>query len=176
MVPSSAIAPFRLFCPSEPRRPPPPPRSRLHPTMLSRLPALARPTAGPLLRRALSSAYTYASPGLPSTVLSHSPVDPVPSNPAPGSVCVNWLAAGVDPVDLAALSASPTAASFAPSSLPAVPGSEGVAVVTAVASDVSSLSAGDHVVPINVRLFAYHSPTSLLAPLLCTRARASVHQ
>lgn len=115
--------------------------------MLNRLlltPRLFRP-----LRSLSSSAYVYSAPGAAASVLSHTNLD-TPSAAQPGNIVVKWLAAGVDPVDLATVSAESSTRSIAPSSFPAVAGSEGVAVVTSVASDVKSVSAGDYVIPIKV--------------------------
>lgn len=100
--------------------------------------------------RSLSTAYTYAATGDPHTILSRTSAKA--STPPTGSnVQVSWLAAGVDPVDLAVLSGSPSATAFEHSSLPAVAGNEGVATVTAVGPDASGITKGDFVIPIKVR-------------------------
>ncbi|KAI0564749.1 trans-2-enoyl-CoA reductase [Gracilaria domingensis] len=79
--------------------------------------------------RALSTAYTFTATGPPSSVLSREQL-PTPK-PSDGHLRLKWLAAGVDPVDLATLAGSPSASEFAPSIFPAVAGNEGVARVTA---------------------------------------------
>lgn len=99
--------------------------------------------------RSLSTAYTYAGTGDPAKVISRSSIKPL-SAPASNEINVNWLAAGVDPVDLAALSGSPSATAYTNTSFPAVPGNEGVAVVIAVGPSVKGIAEGDHVIPIKV--------------------------
>lgn len=112
---------------------------------------LLGPSAVALTRR-LTTAFTYVTEGTPSAVLSVTKLDPPPSPLPAGSISVNWMAVGVDPVDLAALSGTSKADSFRPSSShPVVPGSEGVGVVAAVASDVEKLRPGDRVIPTRVR-------------------------
>lgn len=100
--------------------------------------------------RALSTfAYQISQYGEPTTALSRHNLSTPPS--ATGDdLIVNWLAAGVDPVDLAALRGDPVAAAFAHSSLPAVPGNEGVALVQHAGPDVASIKSGDFVIPIKV--------------------------
>lgn len=79
-----------------------------------------------------------------------------PSTTAPpaGCVTVKWLAAGIDPVDIAVASGMPSAASFTPSSQPAIAGTEGVGLVTAVGGGVTAMEAGDHVIPIKVQFIS----------------------
>ena len=68
--------------------------------------------------------------------------------PTADNISVTWLAAGVDPVDIATLSGVNTP--YAPSSYPAVPGTEGVAKVTAVGPAVENIAEGDLVIPVKV--------------------------
>lgn len=113
---------------------------------------LLGPSAVALTRRLTTTAFTYVTEGTPPAVLSVAKLDPPPSPLPAGSITVNWMAVGVDPVDLAALSGTSKADSFhPPSSHPVVPGSEGVGVVAAVASDVEKLRPGDRVIPTRVR-------------------------
>lgn len=100
--------------------------------------------------RSLSTAaYTLTSHGDISSVLAKDTVH-TPSSATSNNIIVKWLAAGVDPVDLAAARGEPSAASFVPTALPAVAGTEGVAKVQAVGPDVTGIKTGDHVVPIKV--------------------------
>lgn len=100
-------------------------------------------------RALATSAYTYANHGDPSSILSQASND-VPATPTGDNLIVNWLAAGIDPVDLATLSGQPSASAFAPRSLPAVAGTEGVGVVKAVGPSVQGIKEGDHVIPVKV--------------------------
>ena len=100
-------------------------------------------------RTLATSAYTYANHGDPSSVLSQASNN-VPATPSGDNLIVNWLAAGIDPVDLATLSGQPSASAFAPHSLPAVAGTEGVGVVKAIGPSVQGIKEGDHVIPVKV--------------------------
>lgn len=102
-------------------------------------------------RRLSSMAYTLSiGKGSASDPVSVTLIDKPTSNPTAGNVVVKWLAAGVDPVDLAAASGDPNAELFRPLSEPNVGGTEGVGIVTAVGSGVEALETGDRVVPIKV--------------------------
>lgn len=118
--------------------------------MLSRMQALGRPSSRAFAQRLSTMAYQYSQAGIPSAVISATKLDSPASPPAPGKVVVNWLAAGIDPVDLATLSGAPATSELRPQSFPAVPGTEGVGIVTAVASDITSVKEGDHVIPLKV--------------------------
>lgn len=99
-------------------------------------------------RAASASAYKLHAHGDAASVLS---LERGEVGAAAGdNLRVRWLAAGVDPLDLAAVRGDPAAAPFAPP-LPAVPGSEGVAVVEEVGPDVTSVKPGDRVIPVKVR-------------------------
>lgn len=110
-----------------------------------------RPSAVAFTRRLATTGLTYVTEGKPSAVLSMTKLEALPSPLPAGCIAVNWMAVGVDPTDLAIVSGAHTQSSFRPSpSQPVVPGSEGVGVVAAVASDVSKLKPGDRVIPIKV--------------------------
>lgn len=65
----------------------------------------------------------------------------VPDTVSAGQVRVSWLAAGIDPIDFSAgTKTAPNGAS----------GTEGVAVVDAVGSGVTTVKEGDVVIPIKV--------------------------
>lgn len=103
-----------------------------------------------LLRRSVASlAYTVPKKGALGDVLTARTVD-VPEVTA-NSVLVRWLAAGIDDVDFASASGHRSAAQFAARSNPQIGGTEGVAVVKAVGSDVQSVAEGDFVIPVKVR-------------------------
>eukprot|EP00753_Platysulcus_tardus_P014915 PLAT4628.2.p1 GENE.PLAT4628.2~~PLAT4628.2.p1 ORF type:complete len:352 (-),score=175.95 PLAT4628.2:129-1184(-) len=96
--------------------------------------------------RRLHSAATFAAHGKPASVLS---VDSVDAAGAPGAkeVAVRFLAAPLAASDLAAVRGASYALPSGGASLPAVAGSSGVAVVTSVGSDVTSVAKDDWVAP-----------------------------
>eukprot|EP00177_Eucheuma_denticulatum_P007305 GFKZ01013299.1.p1 GENE.GFKZ01013299.1~~GFKZ01013299.1.p1 ORF type:complete len:390 (-),score=44.61 GFKZ01013299.1:305-1372(-) len=98
-----------------------------------------------------SAAYQISEHGKASAVLCRESRQTPPS--ATGdNLIVKWLAAGIDPVDLAAVRGDPAASAFAPPTLPAVPGSEGVGIVEHAGPGVSSVKSGDFVIPIKPSL------------------------
>lgn len=101
----------------------------------------------PSSRAASSLAYTFKSHGDIGAVLAPQNLK-VADAPSGTNVLVNWLAAGVDDVDIAAVQGLKSAAEFVPPALPAIAGTEGVALVKAVGPDVKAVKSGDFVIPI----------------------------
>lgn len=108
-----------------------------------------------------SMAFTFSSQNGSSKRLSSENLEDLSPTPAAGNIAVKWLAAGVDPVDLAAVAGESSATAFRPNAEPLVGGTEGVGLVTAVGKSVTTVEPGDRVVPIKVSIncsFRYTFP------------------
>ncbi|KAH7720047.1 oxidoreductasezinc-binding dehydrogenase family protein [Aphelenchoides avenae] len=119
----------------------------------------------------------YETFGDPEKVLSIQETTIHPENLGPTEVLVRWLAAPVNPADLAQIAG---AYGIRPS-LPAVPGIEGCGVVEKVGSKVTNQKVGDNIIPLegvgtwrthgihdSAQLFAFGKglPTSTVATML----------